>query len=190
MKRIGIFASGNGSNAENLARHFHDHPEIKVDHIFSNKPTAGVIARAANCGIPCHVFTRSEMWDGTLLKRLAERKIDFLVLSGFLLLVPPEIIQAFTNRIINIHPSLLPKFGGKGMYGNHVHEAVILAGEKESGITIHLVNEVYDQGKILAQQKIQLLPDESPDSLASRIHELEYQHFPETVEKYVVDFRE
>lgn len=183
---IVIFASGSGSNAEQIVKHFQNHPNIDVVGIFCNKPGAYVLERAKNLGIPSALFTRSDFNEALFLTKVLDSfHADYIVLAGFLLKVPDYLIQAFPDKIINIHPSLLPKFGGKGMFGHHVHEAVIQAGESHSGITIHLVNEHYDEGRILFQASCDVLPNDSPDELASRIHQLEHRYFPEVVESYI-----
>ena len=184
MKNIAIFASGNGTNAERIMDYFSDNDEINIRLVLTNNPKAGVIARAEKFGVPCRVFSREEFYNTDKIdKLLAENNIDFIVLAGFLWLIPSSIIQSFPNRIINIHPALLPEYGGKGMYGHHVHEAVIANGEKQSGITIHYVNELYDEGNIIFQATCEVKEDDTPDSLAARIHELEYAHFPVVIEK-------
>lgn len=184
MKNIALFASGSGSNAENIIKYFENHPNIRVDSVWSNKKAAFVLQRALNLGVESHYFTRTEFIETDfLLKELQKRKIEMIVLAGFLWLVPPEFVEAFT--IINIHPALLPSYGGKGMYGSFVHEAVLLSKEKESGITIHLVNKDYDKGDHLVQVRCPVLPDDSVDTLAARIHELEYKYFPKAIEEYL-----
>lgn len=180
---LAIFASGSGTNAENIINYFAKHPQIQAQRVLSNKATAGVHERVNRLGIPSSTFNKEAFIDQTFLKEL--QGIDFIILAGFLWLIPPYLIQAFPNRIINIHPALLPKFGGKGMYGHRVHEAVIEAGEAESGITIHLVNEQYDEGEVLFQAKCEIKSHESADMLAAKIHSLEYKHFPVIIEKYI-----
>lgn len=181
---LAVFASGSGTNAENLIKYFASHPKIQVNHVFSNKAHAMVHKRADSLDVPSSTFSREEFYDPSFVKQLTA--FDYIILAGFLWLIPSYLIQAFKNRIINIHPSLLPKYGGKGMYGAKVHEAVLAAGEKESGITIHLVNEEYDKGKILAQEKCEALASDTPASLAEKIHELEYAWFPKVVESYIL----
>ncbi|MEL7145046.1 MAG: phosphoribosylglycinamide formyltransferase [Bacteroidota bacterium] len=187
--KIAIFASGSGSNAENLARFFKDHPTISVSLILSDKASAYVLERARNLDVPHAVFTRAEFTQETVSNPvaafLAEEGIDLVVLAGFLGKIPQVLIRQFPARIINIHPSLLPKYGGKGMYGSHVHKAVIAAGESESGITIHLVNEIYDDGRVLYQASCSVSPGDTPDDLAKKIHALEHQHFPKVVAQYI-----
>ena len=184
MKNIALFASGSGSNAENIIKYFENHPNIRVDSVWSNKKGAFVLQRALNLGVESHYFTRNEFIETDfLLKELQKRKIEMIVLAGFLWLVPPEFVETFT--IINIHPALLPLYGGKGMYGSFVHEAVLQSKEKESGITIHLVNKDYDKGDHLVQVRCPVLPDDSVDTLSTRIHELEYKYFPKAIEEYL-----
>lgn len=174
MKRIAIFASGSGSNAENIALYFRNSSKARVEAFYCNNPKAFVIERAHRLGIPLMLFNREKFYSGDeVLNDLRSRGIDLIVLAGFLWLVPENLTRAFAGKIVNIHPALLPKFGGKGMYGMAVHKAVIEAGEAESGITIHLIDEVYDRGKILMQAKCPVLPGDTPDSLAERIHNLE-----------------
>lgn len=186
MKRIAIFASGSGSNAENIARYFSGSNDIEISLILSNKKEAFVHERAKKLGIPSYTFSKTEFDEADLiLETLQQYEIDFIVLAGFLLKVPRPILEAFPNRIINIHPALLPKYGGKGMYGDRVHRAVIDAGEKESGISIHYVNEHYDEGNIIFQATCEVLPSDSPDDIAQKVHQLEYNYFPEVIEKIV-----
>ena len=184
MHRIAIFASGSGSNAENIALYFKDNPQIKIVAIFSDKPDAYVLKRAEKLNIPTYVFTMTDLKDENgVFKELMMLNIDFIVLAGFLRLIPPHIISSYCNCIINIHPALLPKFGGKGMHGMHVHEMVKAAGEKETGITIHYVNEKYDEGAIIFQDKVSVDQNDSPETIAAKVHELEYRHFPKIIEK-------
>lgn len=184
MKRIAIFASGSGSNAEQIVKHFKKTGTATVEAIYTNNPKAFVIQRANNLKIPAIVFDREKFYSGDyILRDLFSRKIDLIVLAGFLWLVSGNLNRAFPRKIVNIHPALLPKYGGKGMYGMAVHEAVVDAGETESGITIHLIDDVYDRGEILLQAKCPVLPDDTPESLAERIHQLEYEHYPKTIEK-------
>ena len=186
MKKIAIFASGSGSNAENIINYFKNDTENVVKIVFCNKPDAYVLERARKYNIPASVFTREEFRDpGKLLQQLKEEEIDYIILAGFLWLMPACITSAYPDRIINIHPALLPAYGGKGMYGHHVHEAVIAAGEKESGITIHYVNEHYDEGTPIFQARCQVDPTDTPDTLAAKIHELEYRYFPEIIEQTI-----
>ncbi|MEI7526002.1 MAG: phosphoribosylglycinamide formyltransferase [Mariniphaga sp.] len=184
MRNIAIFASGSGSNAENIIKYFKNHPEVRVDSVWSNKKEAFVLQRAKSLGVESHYFTREEYYGSDqMIRELQKRNVDLIVLAGFLWLVPPEFIDAFA--IINIHPALLPYYGGKGMYGSKVHESVVNNKETESGITIHLVNKEYDKGEHLLQVKCPVFPEDSPDTLAARIHELEYQYFPSAIEEFL-----
>ena len=188
MKKIAIFASGSGSNAENIIQYFAQEPQFCVKSVFCNVPDAYVLERAKKYRIPTFVFNREEFRNpDKVFRQLQEQEIDFIVLAGFLWLMPSFITAAWPNKIVNIHPALLPAYGGKGMYGHYVHEAVIAAGEKESGITIHYVNDHYDQGAIIFQAKCPVLPTDTPDDLAARIHELEYRYFPEIIEKTILN---
>ena len=188
MKKIAIFASGSGSNAENIIQYFAQKPQFCVKSVFCNVPDAYVLERAKKYRIPTFVFNREEFRNpDKVFRQLQEQEIDFIVLAGFLWLMPSFIAAAWPNKIVNIHPALLPAYGGKGMYGHYVHEAVIAAGEKESGITIHYVNDHYDQGAIIFQAKCPVLPTDTPDDLAARIHELEYRYFPEIIEKTILN---
>lgn len=183
MKRIAIFASGNGSNAEHIANYFFKKELARVEAIYCNNPKAYVIQRAANLNIPLFLFDREKFYASeVVLRDLQARKIDLIVLAGFLWLIPGNITRKFNQRIVNIHPALLPNYGGKGMFGSNVHEMVIDSGDKESGITIHLVDEVYDMGTTLLQVKCPIMPDETSESLAEKIHQLEYEHFPKVIE--------
>jgi len=186
MIRIAILASGSGSNAEAIIKHFESIDDIEVALVMSNRSKAFVLQRAANHNIPARAFSRSEFESSeAFLAVLSRHEIDYIVLAGFLLLVPSFLIAAFPDRIINIHPALLPQYGGKGMYGMHVHQAVFDNKEAESGMTIHLVNEKYDEGKILFQDKVRLLPGDTPDVIAGRVLELEHRHYPVQIEKYI-----
>lgn len=185
MKKIVIFASGSGSNAENIVTYFSKDKNISFPCILSNKEEAFVKVRAEKLGVPFKYFTKEEWKNGDILRFLQEIEPDLIVLAGFLLRVPEEIISAFPEKIINIHPSLLPKHGGKGMYGMHVHEAVVANGDKESGITIHYVNENLDEGAIIFQTKCEVLPTDTPEDVAGKVHELEYKFFPEVIEKLI-----
>lgn len=184
MNRIAIFASGNGTNTERIMEYFSSNNDVKIELILSNNPNAGVLQRARKFDVETMVFTREELYKSDkVVDTLLNKEIDLVVLAGFLWLVPSSILKQFPDRIINIHPALLPKYGGKGMFGHHVHEAVIRNKEKQSGITIHYVNEHYDEGNIIFQATCNISDDETADSLASKIHELEYQHFPVEIEK-------
>lgn len=181
--KLALFASGNGSNVQRISEYFKGHPRIEVAAVYCNNPDAFVIKRAKDLGLPCRLFTRKELLEGKVLNRLMNDQIDWIILAGFLWLIPAELTEAYPKRILNIHPALLPSYGGKGMYGSNVHKAVVANQEKESGITIHLVDEEYDTGKHLFQASVALSPDETPESLAGKIHELEYTHYPEVIER-------
>ena len=182
MKKIAIFASGSGSNAENIIRFFAKNPEISVKSVFCNVPDAYVLERAKKYNIPTYVFNREEMKNpDKVLRLLQDQCIDFIVLAGFLWLMPSCITTVYPNRIVNIHPALLPNYGGKGMYGERVHQAVIAAGEKESGITIHYVNDHYDEGTTIFQAHCSITPEDTPETLATKVHALEYEHFPRVI---------
>ncbi|MBS3807178.1 MAG: phosphoribosylglycinamide formyltransferase [Bacteroidales bacterium] len=188
MKKIAIFASGSGSNAENIARYFKNHKFLKVALMLSNNPQAYVLKRAEKLGIPVYVFNRDDLYkDNNVKERLLNEGIDFIVLAGFLWLIPSSIIRAWPNRIINIHPALLPGYGGKGMYGDRVHQKVYENGEPESGITIHYVNEHYDEGQIIHQARFPIEKGEGPDEIAQKAHELEYREYPRVIEKLLAE---
>lgn len=181
--KIALFASGSGSNAENIVRYFSTKSGFEFPLIVSNKSDAYVHERASKLGIPSFTFSKDEFEKGTnILSLLNKYKINCIVLAGFLLKIHPPLLQAFPNKIINIHPALLPKFGGKGMYGHHVHQAVVDAKETVSGITIHYVNENYDEGNIIFQATCPVLPDDTADMVAEKVHALEYEHFPRVIE--------
>ena len=187
MKHIAIFASGSGSNAEEIARYFAGQADVQVVLILTNNPQAGVIDRARRgfgCGqhVPVVVFDRPAFRESNrIVALLTAQKIDLIVLAGFMWLVPASLVQAFSGRIVNIHPALLPKFGGKGMFGSHVHQAVVAAGATESGITIHFVNEHYDEGQVVFQATCPVSPTDTPDDVAAKVHALEYAHYPRVV---------
>jgi phosphoribosylglycinamide formyltransferase-1 len=186
MTKIAIFASGSGSNAENIANYFRHNQEIEVALIVSNKPDAFVHQRAKQIDLKSFTFSKKQFSEtNDVTNFLAESQIDFIVLAGFLLKVPESIIQKYPNRIVNIHPALLPRHGGKGMYGDHVHEAVVEAGDKESGITIHYINENYDEGDIIFQASCEVTPENTPHQVAEKVHALEYKYFPEVIEKVI-----
>ncbi len=183
MNRIAIFASGSGTNMQRIAEYFSDNPLVEISVVLCNKPGAGVIQRAYNLNIPVIMIDRENFYHSEFItKVLLEKEIDLIVLAGFLWLIPDHLLKAFPNRIINIHPALLPKYGGKGMFGSKVHEAVIAAGESKSGITIHYVNEHYDEGAVIFQQALSIEPNETAYSLVTKIHQLEYRYFPEVIE--------
>lgn len=178
MRKIAVFASGSGTNAENIIKYFANSSCAKVEIVLCNKVGAFVIERANRLGVKTFTFNREQFNSGEVLDILKKTNIDYIILAGFLWLMPSDIINEYEGRIINIHPALLPNYGGKGMYGDNVHKAVVAAGEKFSGITVHLVNEKYDSGDILLQATVKLEPGETPESLAQKIHRLEYQYFP------------
>ncbi len=185
MKKIAIFASGSGSNAENIARYFSGHPEIEITMMISNRKNAFVFDRMKTLQIASFYMNNSDFENGSVLNVLKENKIDFIILAGFLKLLPAGIIHDFPFRIINIHPALLPAYGGKGMYGMHVHDAVVRNGEKKTGITIHYVNENFDEGEIIEQYEMNILPGDTPESIAGGIHTLEMKYFPQVIEKVI-----
>lgn len=181
---IAIFASGAGSNAQKIIDHFRNHSFIKVALVVCNKPGTGVLTIAERENIPSLLIEKEKFFRGDgYVPLLKERKIDFIVLAGFLWKIPSSLIKAYQGKIINIHPALLPKYGGKGMYGHFVHEAVLASGDKESGITIHYVDEIYDHGTIIFQAKCPVLPNDTAETLAQKIHELEHKNFPAVIEK-------
>ncbi len=185
--RLAILASGNGTNAEQISEYFASSNSVEVNTIIYNKRDAFVATRAERLGIESHFFGRHDFFESDqVLHYLKERKIDYLILAGFLWLVPENLLEAFPNRIINIHPALLPAYGGKGMYGHHVHEAVIANHEPESGITIHIVDQHYDRGTTLFQARCPLGPEDTPDTLAQKIHLLEKRYFPPVIEAAVL----
>jgi phosphoribosylglycinamide formyltransferase 1 len=186
LKNIAIFASGSGSNAERIVEYFADSEQINVKLFLCNNPEAGVIQRAERLQIPLIMFDRPAFKSGEVVKILQEKQIDWVILAGFLWLVPKNVVEAFPNRIINIHPALLPKFGGKGMYGHFVHEAVVENQETESGITIHFVNEHYDEGGVIFQASFPVLPTDSPEDVARKGQVLEHKHFPEVIERVII----
>ncbi len=187
MKRIAILASGNGTNAQRLIEHFRGNAHTGIALVGCDNPKASVIHRAWELGVPSYLFSGKELQDGAVLRELQDQRIDLIVLAGFLRLIPVELVRAFPKRIMNIHPALLPEYGGKGMYGDLVHQAVIAAGAKESGITIHYVNERYDEGEHIAQFRCPVLPGDDANSLADRIRTLEHQHYPIVVESLIMD---
>lgn len=184
MKNLAIFASGAGTNAENIIRYFQGNSEVNIAVVITNKENAGVIKRAENLGTST-IFVPNEAWKtgDKVLEILQNVKADFIVLSGFLLKVPQTLLQHYPNRIINIHPALLPKFGGKGMYGDRVHQAVVEAHEKQSGITIHYIDGNYDEGTTLFQATCEVTPEDTPEDVAKKVHALEYKHFPAVIEQ-------
>ena len=187
MKKLTILASGSGTNAENIIRFFENHKEIEIVEVLSNKKNAKVLERASRLGIANNSFDRHSFLNTDTLLNHLKATTDFLILAGFLWKVPENVIRAFPNRILNIHPALLPKYGGKGMYGMHVHNAVIENEEKESGISIHFVNENYDEGAIVFQKSVAISSQDTPEDVAKKIHVLEYEYFPKVIEKVVLN---
>ncbi|MCZ8228037.1 phosphoribosylglycinamide formyltransferase [Flavobacterium sp.] len=187
MKKIVVFASGSGTNAENIIKYFSNSSKAKVVNVFTNNPSAKVIERAAKLEVSSQIFSNQELKEGFLLHKINAFQPDLIVLAGFLLKVPQNLIDAYPNKIINIHPALLPKFGGKGMYGMHIHEAVVANKENETGITIHYVNENYDEGAIIFQSSVALTPEDTPQDVAVKIHELEQKHFPTVIDNLLGD---
>jgi phosphoribosylglycinamide formyltransferase-1 len=186
LKNIAILASGAGSNAQKILEYFSDRMDIAVPLIISNKKEAGVLNIAKLSSIDTFVVTRDTFYSTTdLLIELDKRNIDFIVLAGFLWLIPPYLIQHYPDRIINIHPALLPKYGGKGMYGHFVHEAVHLAKDTHSGITIHFVNEKYDEGSIVFQERCEILPSDQPEDIAKKVQVLEHSYYPTVIDQLV-----
>ena len=183
---IAIFVSGSGTNCENLIRHFQDSNQIKTALVVSNKPDAYALVRAEKLGVPCEVVNKAQLNDAEVMLPMLKRyDIDFIVLAGFLPLIPDFMLEAYPRRIVNIHPALLPKYGGKGMWGHHVHEAVKAAGETETGMTVHWVTPVCDGGEIIAQYRVALSPNDSVDDIAEKEHQLEMRYFPEVVERVI-----
>lgn len=185
-KRIAIFASGNGTNCENIIRYFQAKGDAEIAFVLSNKADAYALVRARRLGVKTVVMARNVFNDELAVMELMRREhVGFIVLAGFLLLVPPFLIDAFDHRMVNIHPALLPKYGGKGMYGRHVHEAVKAAGESETGMTVHWVTREYDSGAIIAQYKTAISPTDTVDDIAAKEHELEMKYFPEVIDRIV-----
>ena len=186
MHHLAIFASGNGSNARKILKYFEHHPAIRVGAIVTNNPQAGVIRHAQEFGVPLLLIDKSMLHQkGLVTQLLKDRAIDWVILAGFLLLIPPDLVEAYPDRMLNIHPALLPKYGGKGMYGMHVHQAVKDAGDSETGITIHFVNTRYDEGHIYFQARCDVEESDTPEDIAHKIHELEYRHFAPIIEKAI-----
>lgn len=184
MKRICILVSGNGTNCENVIRYFQQNGKAEIAFVLSNRADAYALVRAQRLGVKTYVMAKQDFNDKEkLLGLMHDEHVDFIVLAGFLLLIPGFLIDAYDHRMINLHPALLPKFGGKGMYGHHVHEAVKAAGETETGMTVHWVTREYDAGEIIAQYKTAISPDDTPDDIAAKEHELEMKYFPKVIEK-------
>ncbi|RFZ85855.1 phosphoribosylglycinamide formyltransferase [Mucilaginibacter terrenus] len=189
-KRIAIFASGSGSNAQKIMEHFKRHSDAEVVLILTNNPQAYVLQRADNFEIPSHIFTRNEFYQtDDIINLLKNLQVDLIVLAGFLWLVPQNLLKAFPNKIVNLHPALLPKFGGKGMYGDNVHKAVLAANEEESGITIHFVNAEFDEGEIIHQSKFKIEPGDSLEMVKFKGQQLEHHHFPKVIESLLKKMR-
>ncbi|GAB6982350.1 phosphoribosylglycinamide formyltransferase [Prevotella dentasini] len=181
---VAIFVSGSGSNCENIIRHFENDPNVNISLVLSNRADAYALTRAKNLEVETAVLPKAIFNEPVILMGLLESyHIDFIVLAGFLLMIPDFLVKAYEGRMINLHPALLPKFGGKGMFGHHVHEAVKAAGETETGMTVHWVSNVCDGGEIIAQFKTALSPDDTPDDIAEKEHQLEMQHFPQVIEQ-------
>jgi phosphoribosylglycinamide formyltransferase 1 len=185
MIKIVIFASGSGTNAENIIRYFQATKSASVEAVFTNKADAQVIQRAEKYQVPSQVFTKNDLETGKVLQKINAIQPDLIVLAGFLLKFPESIVAEYPDKIINIHPALLPKYGGKGMYGMHVHRAVVENKESKTGITIHYVNENYDEGNIIFQKEVTVLISDTPEVVAAKIHELEQDHFPAVIEKLI-----
>lgn len=186
MKNIAILVSGSGTNCENIIRYFQDSDQVSVSLVISSRADAYALVRASKLGVPTQVMSKSEFSDESLLMPLLRQyQVDFVVLAGFLLMVPDFLLSAYPQKIVNIHPSLLPKYGGKGMWGHHVHEAVKAAGDTETGITIHWVSEICDGGEIIAQYHTPLTPDDTPDDIAAKVHMLEQQYYPKVIEEII-----
>lgn len=187
MKRIVLFASGSGSNVENIEQYFRDNSEVSISCVLSNKKDAKVFERCNRLNLNALYFNRHAFYGSDcVLNILKSLNPDLIVLAGFLWKIPDNLIRSYPNKIINIHPALLPKYGGKGMYGMHVHEAVKNNNETETGITIHYVNENYDEGAIIKQAKVALSPNDTPEMIAEKVHQLEYGHFPKAIEQVLM----
>ena len=184
-KKFALFASGSGTNAQNIMEYFSGNKQIVVDSLWSNNPKAFALERAANFGVKTFVFTREELKNAEIvINNLKKREVGLIVLAGFLWLIPDSLVRNFT--IVNIHPALLPKYGGKGMYGMNVHETVVKNKDTETGISIHYVNENYDEGKLIFQAKCEVLPTDTPADVAKKVHQLEYEYFPKVIEKVIL----
>lgn len=186
IKHIAIFVSGAGSNATHIIKHLRDKKSSKVSLLLSNKPEKGATEISVKEGVSLYSFGKDDLINGTkIIDVLKEKKIDLIVLAGFLLKIPENLVRAFPNKIVNIHPALLPKYGGKGMYGKHVHQAVFDNKEKETGITIHLVNENYDEGNVIVQHKVALSKQDTPESIEQKVRGLEQKYFASTIERFI-----
>ena len=186
MKRIIIFASGSGTNAENIIKYFENNANITVVKVLTNNEHAKIIDKCKRLKIKCLIFKKKELLLENTILNLLKEEADYIILAGFLLKIPNKIVQVFHDKIINIHPALLPKYGGKGMYGMNVHRAVVENREKESGITIHYVNENYDEGAIIFQKSVRIIKKDTPENVAAKVQALEYKYFPKTIEKVIL----
>ena len=186
MKKLSIFVSGNGTNLQRIAEYFLEDWAVKIENVVCNNPNAYAIERAKKLDIPVRMITKQDFNSEAFVKELQDLGIDLIVLAGFLWKLPENLVKAFPKKIVNIHPALLPKYGGKGFYGEHVHEAVVAAKEAQSGITVHYVNELYDSGEIILQAHVSLDENETPDSLAAKIHQLEQAYFPVAIEQVLL----
>ncbi len=185
--KLALFASGNGTNVQQIAEYFATHSQIEVDCVIYNRKDAYVAQRAQQLGLPAFYFNKHDFAETTkVVDLLAQRQVHYIILAGFLLLIPPSILQRYPDHIINIHPALLPLYGGKGMYGHHVHEAVVANGERQTGITIHKVDQHYDRGEILFQATCPVLPTDTPDDVAHKVHLLEKEHYPQVIERTIL----
>jgi phosphoribosylglycinamide formyltransferase 1 len=185
VKKIAVFASGSGTNAQNIFHYFSGNKKIMADSLWSNKPDAYALTRAASLGIDTFVFNRKQFYEtDEVVQKLKNREIDLIVLAGFLWLVPDNLTGVFP--VVNIHPALLPKYGGKGMYGMRVHQAVVENKDAETGISIHFVNQNYDEGEVIFQAKCTVTPQDTPESVAQKVHELEYKYFPVVIEQLLL----
>lgn len=187
MKRISVFVSGNGTNLQRIAEYFKDNNEVEIVNVVCNNPQAYAIERAKKLGIPVRMIKKTEFNSPEFTQEMVALKLDLIILAGFLWKIPSSLIQAYPRHIVNIHPALLPKYGGKGFYGEKVHEAVVAAKETFSGITIHYVDEIYDNGEIILQAYTRLDEKETPDTLATKIHQLEQAYFPVTIQQLIVN---
>ncbi len=187
MKKIAVFASGNGTNTENIIHFFEESEIAKVSAVFCNRKNAGVIDRSKQLGVRCLVISNDDFENGNVLEKLKEFKIDFIVLAGFLSKIPNDIIEEYKDCIVNLHPALLPDYGGEGMYGIHVHRAVVENEEEESGITIHYVNSEYDEGEIIFQEVVEVDAEDSPEDVQYKVQQLEHRHYPEVIEYLIKD---
>ncbi len=187
IKKIIFFASGSGSNVQNIIEHFSAFDQITTDLVLTNNQKAGVLDRAKSLNVPFYLFKKEEYLDDSLLNKLQTIKPDLIVLAGFLLKIPKSIVAAYPDKIINIHPALLPKHGGKGMYGDRVHQSVLDSGDSQTGITIHYVNENYDEGSIIFQSAVEVSKADTAESIANKVHQLEYKHYPEVLHQLLKD---